>query len=1124
MSEIFNIQLESDLSEFTSTVTDGGDLSWSSGAAMGGSSGGMAALIDDTTGIYGRKDFTVLTSTEYRFRFYFDPNGISGVGGWGMYLGGAFRSSTDLHCSILLDTSGANYVIRARYQHDGGYANSSDVIITDAPHYIEVHVEYASGVSGNDGQITIYVDGTQETQVTGIDLWDLSKPLSSRLGPWSMDTGTSPSGTMYFDEFILRDDGTTIGPLPLGVTVSDSVSVSENVNLSISAAGALSISVSETVSVSESVDVYTADPGLVFEIRHEVLDLSEYDSTVTDGGDLSRDAAAALASTSGGLQAVIDDTNGIYGRKNFTQLTSSEYRYRFYVDPNSLSGVGGWGMYLGGVFRSSTALSSGVILDYSSPNFQIRVRYEYDGGYTNTSTVNITDAPHYIEVHVQFASGPTANDGVITVYIDGSQEAQDTGLDMYDIGKPLHARLGPWSMDTGTSPSGTLYLDEFVLRSDGTEIGPYEVENLTISASDAVSVSDSASVFAPGIAFGISVSESISVTDSPSLIAEGSAFLISVSDGVSVTDSASVFTDEGAFFVDPDATDDNGTGSIIDPWKYISTHINSLDPGETMFLRGNIGSQKLYDESQITITASGTSGNPITIKPYADEEVHIRRNGTGKVFQIDGDYIVIDGKEIDQMFIDKNDTDGLVIDINGSYCQFLNFEAGNIYGSGSWGILFMDDTSVGCYFYNLELHDAFRTNTTDAGGIGTDGGSQFTISYCTIYDCAGDCIIIDDDAAVGYGWTIEYCELYTTLGKASENAIDAKWNTSSGRATIRYNVCHGFYACDGTIGGSGDPGGEAISIHNSCDYVDCYGNTVYDCTCGIGTTDYVTGITIYQNVIYNLHDDIEDPVASNLTAIEIMSWDTDVWNNTVYDAPYHSIEFNGVSISDVVFQNNIFHTCGTIRNESYSGWSASYNCWYNCTETLSGTGDVTSDPEFVNAAGGDFRLGGTSPCIDAGTDVGLPYVGPAPDMGAFEMEYAASISESISVSEAINVVVVAAAGDLNIVAQDYIGASDDCIALLANALGVGVSESISTSENASATLESSYVLEVSVSDSIAAGESATLYISEYFGDIDDSVVVGEFVELLLSGAGIGAATLIQGAEVRVMGAEVRMNG
>ncbi len=52
-----------------------------------------------------------------------------------------------------------------------------------------------------------------------------------------------------------------------------------------------------------------------------------------------------------------------------------------------------------------------------------------------------------------------------------------------------------------------------------------------------------------------------------------------------------------------------------------------------------------------------------------------------------------------------------------------------------------------------------------------------------------------------------------------------------------------------------------------------------------------------------------------------------------------------------------------------------------------GTGDHNLNnvnPLFVNSAQGDLHLQAGSPCIDAGTDVGLPYAGDAPDMGCYE--------------------------------------------------------------------------------------------------------------------------------------------
>ena len=49
-----------------------------------------------------------------------------------------------------------------------------------------------------------------------------------------------------------------------------------------------------------------------------------------------------------------------------------------------------------------------------------------------------------------------------------------------------------------------------------------------------------------------------------------------------------------------------------------------------------------------------------------------------------------------------------------------------------------------------------------------------------------------------------------------------------------------------------------------------------------------------------------------------------------------------------------------------------------------GEGNIDADPLFVDLENGDYTLTEDSPCIDAGTDVGLPFRGEAPDMGAIE--------------------------------------------------------------------------------------------------------------------------------------------
>jgi len=88
-----------------------------------------------------------------------------------------------------------------------------------------------------------------------------------------------------------------------------------------------------------------------------------------------------------------------------------------------------------------------------------------------------------------------------------------------------------------------------------------------------------------------------------------------------------------------------------------------------------------------------------------------------------------------------------------------------------------------------------------------------------------------------------------------------------------------------------------------------------------------------------------------------------------------------------------------VYGNSDSGNGNYYNltdCTYSCvTPALSGTGNITGAPLFMNAAANDYRLSWTSPCIDKGTNqswmatatdlTGNPrIVNNAVDMGAYE--------------------------------------------------------------------------------------------------------------------------------------------
>jgi len=79
----------------------------------------------------------------------------------------------------------------------------------------------------------------------------------------------------------------------------------------------------------------------------------------------------------------------------------------------------------------------------------------------------------------------------------------------------------------------------------------------------------------------------------------------------------------------------------------------------------------------------------------------------------------------------------------------------------------------------------------------------------------------------------------------------------------------------------------------------------------------------------------------------------------------------------------------TALDANYNGWFGSptqrQSCSSDCTGDICGGNDTTGlDPMFINWTANNFRLGSGSPAIDKGTNIGLPFNGVAPDLGAYE--------------------------------------------------------------------------------------------------------------------------------------------
>jgi RHS repeat-associated protein/CSLREA domain-containing protein len=206
------------LSAWTSSTTDSGDLSVNTAAALIGSQG-LQSLIDDLNGIYVTDD-TPSAEPRYRARFYFDPNSITMANGDAHFIFKGYEgTSTDI-LRVEFRLSSGLYQIRGGILNDSStWVNSNWFTINDAQQFIELDWHAATAAGANNGSLTLWIDGIQLAVVTGVDndTWQVDR---ARLGALSgIDAGTS--GTYYFDAFESRRT-TYIGPAGSGPTLTPS--------------------------------------------------------------------------------------------------------------------------------------------------------------------------------------------------------------------------------------------------------------------------------------------------------------------------------------------------------------------------------------------------------------------------------------------------------------------------------------------------------------------------------------------------------------------------------------------------------------------------------------------------------------------------------------------------------------------------------------------------------------------------------------------------------------------------------------------------------------------------------------------------------------------------------------
>ncbi|HOT96889.1 MAG TPA: right-handed parallel beta-helix repeat-containing protein [bacterium] len=375
---------------------------------------------------------------------------------------------------------------------------------------------------------------------------------------------------------------------------------------------------------------------------------------------------------------------------------------------------------------------------------------------------------------------------------------------------------------------------------------------------------------------------------------------------------------------------DAQSGSAGAPWATLLGAVSRVNPGDTIFVRGGI-----YPEGEIWIRADygmgGHAGKYVTICAWPGET---------PVF--------------------NNSERGLIIDASYVRVQGLRFENGKPMYNTNWSgrsnhVEIIGNTFTGTAGYaaiqltgddNLIAKNLIRLN---GNNLGTQGHG--------IYVQEGSGNIIRENTISGMdGYGIHVYEEHRSEDPAGYRRLIKN-------IIVEKNVIFASRARSGIIVAAGADGGPA-DIHD----ILIRWNTVFN-NAGSGIVvqgwSPIAGIQICNNTLFgNKTGDIW--IIGNVDSVQII-------NNVLC----HSGRLTHIGARE-----NVRHL--TVRR----------NLYYPVPKVIENTSDteaVEGDPGFVNPGQNDFSLRPGSPAIDAGLDLGWPYAGSAPDLGALEGNIAASV-------------------------------------------------------------------------------------------------------------------------------------
>ncbi|ADO72815.1 right-handed parallel beta-helix repeat-containing protein [Stigmatella aurantiaca] len=445
------------------------------------------------------------------------------------------------------------------------------------------------------------------------------------------------------------------------------------------------------------------------------------------------------------------------------------------------------------------------------------------------------------------------------------------------------------------------------------------------------------------------------------------------------TPPAAQFTRE--WVVSPSGSD-TAQGNAAQPFKTIGKAVSVAGPGELIrVLAGTYPERVVLDAS----VKAGTSGAKITLQGEGKPRI-TPGPGTGGLLQVSRPNWVIDGFDLDV----KGEPSFAVTfegDVRGSVLANSELH----HGKGG-GAVTTYGKATGATIENNHIHDFVKNKgDLDSHGVVVQPTSvDITVRNNDIHDNSGDsvqCLGPEGFSTLppAQGLVVENNHFYANR----ENAVDIK---TCHDVVVRNNRMHGFKP-------SATAKGDAVVIHYSARNVLIEGNEVYDSGKGVSVGGnrvgpMPSGIVIRRNRIH----DITQQGGGEGAGIRLENSEgTLVVNNTITRVDAAALILGhgtGGPTSNLTVENNIIDSPVAVNlGGQHPGMKIGFNLYPANAQFQLGTGPVGL--EAFKEASGDQTSAMTDasvapdftpavPAVDKGTDVGLPFCGVAPDIGAVE--------------------------------------------------------------------------------------------------------------------------------------------